>query len=56
MKHTKTLLLLDEQNHMPNHGEISIQFYKFFVDMGLNEDIYFVQFLLDINYGTQYKN
>jgi len=27
MKHIKILLLLDEQNCMPNHGEISIQIY-----------------------------
>jgi hypothetical protein len=56
MKHTKMLLLLDEQDRMPNHGEINIQFYKKLVDMGLNEDIYFEQFLLDLNYSTQYKN
>jgi hypothetical protein len=24
MKYTKILLALDEQDHMPNHGEISI--------------------------------
>jgi len=28
MKHTKILLPLDEQDHMPNHGEINIQIYK----------------------------
>jgi hypothetical protein len=50
------LLLLDEHDCMPNHGEISIQIYKKHVDMGLNEDIYFVQILLNLNYGTRYKN
>jgi hypothetical protein len=41
MKNTKILLLLDEQDHMPNHGEISIQIYKKLIDMGLGEDISF---------------
>jgi hypothetical protein len=49
------LLLLDEQDCMPNHGEISIQIYKKLVDMGLNGDIYCVQFSLDLNSSTQYK-
>jgi hypothetical protein len=34
MKHTKILLPLDEQDRMPNHGEINIQIYKKFIDMG----------------------
>ncbi len=55
MEHTKMLLLLDEQDCMPNHGEISIQIYKKLVDMGLNGDIYCVQFSLDLNSSTQYK-
>jgi hypothetical protein len=28
MKHTNILLHLDEQDRMPNHGEINIQIYK----------------------------
>jgi hypothetical protein len=48
MKHKKILLLLDEQDHMLNHGEINIQFYKKLIDMGLWEDISFEQFLLDL--------
>jgi hypothetical protein len=40
MKHTKILLLLDEQDRMPNHGEINIQIYKKLIDMGLSEDIF----------------
>jgi hypothetical protein len=47
MKHTKILLPLDEQDHMPNHGEIHIQIYKKLTDMGLGEDFFFEQFLLD---------
>jgi hypothetical protein len=47
MKHTKLLLPLHEQDHMPNHGEINIQIYKKLIDMGLNEDISFKQFLLN---------
>ncbi len=47
MKYTKILLALDEQDHMPNHGEISIQIYKKLINMGLGEDISFQQFLLD---------
>jgi hypothetical protein len=27
-ENTKILLPLDEQDHMPNHGEINIQIYK----------------------------
>jgi hypothetical protein len=45
---TKILLLLDEQDHMPNHGEINIQIYKKLVNMGLCEDISFEIFLLDL--------
>jgi hypothetical protein len=41
MKHTKVLSLLDEQDHMPNQGEINIQIYKMFIDTGLGEDISF---------------
>ncbi len=41
MKHKKILLLLDEQDCMPNHGEINIQIYKKIIDMGLGEDIFF---------------
>jgi hypothetical protein len=48
MKHKKILLLLDEQDHMPNHDEIDIQIYKKLIDMGLCEDISFEQFLLDL--------
>jgi hypothetical protein len=46
MKHTKILLHLDEQDHMPNHGEINIQFYKKLIDMRLYENTSFEQFLL----------
>jgi hypothetical protein len=48
MKHTKILLPLNEQDHMPNHGEINFQIYKKLINMGLNEDISFEQFLLDL--------
>jgi hypothetical protein len=41
MKHRKILLLLDEQDCMPNHGEVNIQIYKKLIDMGLGEDISF---------------
>jgi hypothetical protein len=44
---TKILLPLDEQDHMPNHGEINIQIHKKLVNMGLCEDITFEFFLLD---------
>jgi hypothetical protein len=47
MKYKKILLLLDEQDHMPNHDEINIQIYKKLIDMGLCEDISFEQFLLE---------
>ncbi len=47
MKYKKILLLLDEQDHMPNHDEINIQIYKKLIDMGPGEDIYFIPFLLD---------
>jgi hypothetical protein len=47
MKHTKILLPLDEQDHMPNHDEINIQIYKKLVNMGLDEDIFFEKNLLD---------
>jgi len=47
MKDTKILLPLNEQDHMPNHGEISIQIKKF-IDMRLGKDISFQQFLLDL--------
>jgi hypothetical protein len=47
-ENTKILLPLDEQNHMPNHGEINIQIYKKLINMGLCENIYFEQFLLDL--------
>jgi len=43
MKHTKILLPLDEQDHMPNHGEISIQNLKNLISMGLGEDFFFEQ-------------
>ncbi len=33
---------------MLNHGEINIHIYKKIVDMGLNEDITFQQFLLNL--------
>jgi len=65
MKYTKIFLALDEQDHMPNHGEISIQIYKKFINMGLGEDISFQQFLLDflkmkkhifLDYATQLEN
>jgi hypothetical protein len=42
----KILLLLDEQNRMPNHGEINIKIYKKLINMGLCEDISFEQILL----------
>jgi hypothetical protein len=45
IKHTKILLPLDEQDHMSNHGEISIQIYEKLIDMGLGEDFFFEQFL-----------
>jgi hypothetical protein len=48
MKHIKILLLLDEQDHMPNHGEINIQIYKKLINMGLGQDISFEEFLLDL--------
>jgi hypothetical protein len=47
-ENTKILLPLDEQNHMPNHGEINIQIYKKLINMGLCENISFEQFLLDL--------
>jgi hypothetical protein len=40
---------------MSNHGKSNIQIYIKLVDMGLNENIYFVQFLLDLNYSTIQK-
>jgi hypothetical protein len=33
---------------MPNHGEINIQIYKKFINMELDEDISFKQFLLTL--------
>jgi uncharacterized protein YjlB len=48
MKHTKILFPFDEQDRMPNHGEINIQIYKKIIDKGLSEDISFEQFLLDL--------
>jgi hypothetical protein len=42
----KILLPLDEQDCMPNHGEISIQIYKKLIKMGLSEDFFFEFFLL----------
>ncbi len=48
MKHIKILLPVDEQDCMPNHGKINIQIYKKLVNMGLGEDIFFEQFLLDL--------
>jgi hypothetical protein len=48
MKHIKILLFLNEQDHMPNQGEINIQIYKKLMDMGLGEDISFEHFLLDL--------
>jgi hypothetical protein len=65
MKNTKILLPLDEQGRMPNHGEISIKIYKKIVNMGLSEDIFFEQILLDLkidekhiflDYNIEYKN
>jgi hypothetical protein len=47
MKHIKILLIVNEQNCMPNHGKINIQIYKKLVNMGSGEDIFFEQFLLD---------
>jgi hypothetical protein len=42
MKHAKILSNLYEQDYMSNcHGEIIIQIYKKFVDMGLCEHIFF---------------
>jgi hypothetical protein len=34
-------LPFDEQDCMPNHGEINIQIYKKLINMGLGEDISF---------------
>jgi hypothetical protein len=45
MKHPKILLPLDEQDCMPNHGEINIQIYEKLVDMGLGANISCEQFL-----------
>jgi len=33
-------LPFDEQDRMPNHGEINIQIYKKLIKMGLGEDIF----------------
>jgi hypothetical protein len=44
----KILLPLDEQDYMPNHGEINIQIYKRLIKMGLSEDVFFEFFLLDL--------
>jgi len=41
IKHIKILLPFDEQDCMPNHGEINIQIYKKLINMGLGEDISF---------------
>jgi len=48
MKHIKILLIVNEQDCMPNHGKINIQIYKKLVNMGSGEDIFFEQFLLDL--------
>jgi len=44
MKHTKILLPLDEQECLPNHGEINIQKFKKLINMGLGEDIFLNNF------------
>jgi len=44
----KILLLLDEQDCMPNHGEISIQIYKKLIKMELSEKKFVGIFLLDL--------
>jgi len=49
----KILLLLDEQDCMPNQGEINIQIYKKLINMGLGEDISFEQFLLDLKINEE---
>ncbi len=50
MKHIKILLFLDEQDCMPNHVKSIFKFIKKLVDMGLDEDVFFEQFLFDCSY------